>query len=72
MRGSSDSSGSWNTSWILPSSAAPQQLSLGEIVAVKADMPAGRLDQADDAAADRRLAGAALADQAERLAVVDR
>ena len=43
-----------------------------DVLAVKPDAAGGRLDQPQHGAADRRLAAAALADQAERLAALDR
>ena len=43
-----------------------------DILAAKADLARGRLDQPQQAAAGRRLAAAGLADQAERLALFDR
>jgi hypothetical protein len=50
------------------------QLSAVEVSDVgigEADRAAGRLEQADDAAADRGLAGAALADQCDHRALAD-
>src|SRR6185369_11682003 len=44
---------------------------LADPLAVEADVAGGRLEQPHDAAAERRLAAAGLADQAERLALGD-
>src|SRR5437763_15703022 len=57
--------------------AAPQRhqlsaLELGDIDAVIEDLPGGRLFEPQDAAAGRRLAAAALADQPQGLAATDR
>ena len=43
----------------------------GDVLAVDADRAGGRLEQLQQRAADRRLAAAALADQAQRLAAPD-
>src|SRR5262249_38870696 len=43
-----------------------------DVAALDHDAPLGRLDQAQDGAADGRLAAAGFADEAERLTLVDR
>jgi len=42
-----------------------------EVAAVEHDRAGGRLEEAEQRAAERRLAAAGLADQPERLAVLD-
>src|SRR5207302_9002220 len=44
---------------------------LGERVALEADLAFGRLEQANDRPAERRLSAAGLADEPERLSLVD-
>ena len=47
-------------------------LDVGDVHAVEADRPGRRLDEAQQQPADRRLAAARLADEAEGLAAADR
>ena len=72
-RGLSDANGSWKTICIRRrsgrSSASPRCVMSWPS---KTIVPAGRLVEAQDRAADRRLAAAGLADEAERLAAADR
>ena len=46
-------------------------IEIGDILAMDSDLALGRLEQLQQCASHRRLAAAALADQAERLAAVD-
>ena len=67
--GLSDEYGSWNTTWIsLASAAARWRPSVSDLPAVEADLPAGDRCQAEDPPAERGLARAGLADQADGLA----
>ena len=64
--------GSWNTTCMRRRSGP--QCAGGEIVdalAVQDHLPAGDVEQAQDAAADRRFAASGFADQRQRLALVD-
>ena len=72
-RGSRLANGSWKMICIrrrIGLELGPRQLR--DVLAVEDDAPAGRLDEAQQDAADRGLAAAGLADQAERLAAPDR
>ena len=72
MRGSSEPTESWKTICMLRriafSSREPQAQ---QVDAVELDLARGRLEQADQRAAERRLAAARLADEADRLAAED-
>ena len=70
LRGLSEAYGSWKTIIML----APDRPHLragepGDVAAVEDDRAGGRLEQPHDAAGERRLAAARLADDAERLAL---
>ena len=55
-----------------PERPEPGRVELADLLVAERDPPLGGLDQAQHAAADRGLARAALADQAQRLAALER
>ena len=72
MRGFSDAYGSWKTIWISRRTGRiGAAVERGDVAAVEDDRARGRLDQPDDRPAERRLAAARLADDAEGLALRD-
>ena len=73
VRGSSDANGSWKMICIRRRNGLSLlPLERRDVGAVEHDAARGRLDQPQQRAADRRLATARLADEAERLAATDR
>ena len=67
IRGLSDVYGSWKTSWMLRRRRAVSAARAQDVGPVEEDRAGVRLDQPDDAAGERRLAAARLADDPERL-----
>ena len=72
IRGLSEPNGSWKTICIA-AAHLPERLRLerGDVHAPEDDRPGGRLGEAEDRAAEGRLAAAGLADEAEDLALAD-
>ena len=69
MRGLSEAYGSWKMICMSRRSArSSSRVERRDVLALEPDLARGRLDQAQDAAAGRRLAAARFADQAQRLA----
>ncbi len=72
IRGFSDAYGSWNTIWMSRRNGRIcLRLRFVMSSPSKTILPRGRLEQLDDRAAERRLAAAGLADDAERLPRLD-
>ena len=77
MRGLSEEYGSWKIICIWRRSGRSRSRgrvatsTTSPLVGAEQDLARGRLDRAQDAARGRRLAAAALADQAQRLASLD-
>ena len=72
MRGLSEANGSWKMICMSRQSARNAPMcERADVLALKPDFAGGRLDQAQDAAAGGRFAGAGFADEAERLALLD-
>ena len=72
MRGSSDSAGSWNTSWMRPRISFERMSRPRPILlAVKSDLAGSRFNETHDRASDGRFAGAGFADQRQSFAGLD-